>query len=137
MTFFFWRCYCSDKFFGQNIKTLTQIARKMPEILPAGGASAPPDPPLPTPMFRQHLRTPVPGHLSSHFALSSYEIFAPLAFWRISVFFRPTVQPVWRFPASGVPSSSAVPPSLGRGQVTATTSNTICCKIFIYVNGIM
>ena len=26
--FFFWRCYCSDKFFGQNIRTLTQIAKK-------------------------------------------------------------------------------------------------------------
>ena len=27
--FFFWGgCYCSDKFFGQNIRTLTQIAKK-------------------------------------------------------------------------------------------------------------
>ena len=27
--FFFWRCYCSYKFFGQNIRTLTQIAWKI------------------------------------------------------------------------------------------------------------
>ena len=32
----------------------------------------------------QRLRTLVPGHLSSHSALSSYGLFAPLALWRFS-----------------------------------------------------
>ena len=52
--FFFWKCYCSDKFLGQNVRTLTQIARKIiscPKFLQPGGASAPPDPPLRTPMI--------------------------------------------------------------------------------------
>ena len=35
--------------------------------------------------FLQHLRTLVPGHLSSHSALSSYRLFAPLALWRLSL----------------------------------------------------
>ena len=42
--FFFWRCYCSDKFFGQNIKTLTQIARKIkncPKFYKQGGPVPP------------------------------------------------------------------------------------------------
>ena len=32
----------------------------------------------------QRLRTPVPEHLSSHSALSSYGLFAPLTLWRLS-----------------------------------------------------
>ena len=34
----------------------------------------------------------VPGHLSSHSALSSYGLFAPLTLWRLSVSLRPLVQ---------------------------------------------
>ena len=39
----------------------------------------------------QRVRTPVPRHLSSHSALSSYGPFAPLALWRLSVSVRPMV----------------------------------------------
>ena len=39
----------------------------------------------------QRLWTPVPGHLSSHSALSSYGLFAPLTLWRLYVFIRPLV----------------------------------------------
>ena len=71
--FFLWRCYCSDKFFGQDVRTLTQIARKIkscPKFLQPGGAGAPPDPPLRTPMyvacniFMPHLKfyLPLKGH---------------------------------------------------------------------------
>ena len=35
--------------------------------------------------FLQRLWTPVPGHLSSHSALSSYGLFAPLTLWRLFV----------------------------------------------------
>ena len=35
--------------------------------------------------FLQRLWTLVPGHLSSHSALSSYELFAPLTLWRLFV----------------------------------------------------
>ena len=35
--------------------------------------------------FLQRLWTLVPGHLSSHSALSSYRLFAPLALWRLSL----------------------------------------------------
>ena len=36
----------------------------------------------------QHLRTSVPEHLSSHSALSSYGLFAPVALWQFFVFLR-------------------------------------------------
>ena len=52
--FFLWRCHRGDKLFGKNVRTLTQIARKIkscPNFLQPGGASAPPDPPLRTPMI--------------------------------------------------------------------------------------
>ena len=58
------------------------------------------------------------GHLSSHSALSSYGLFAPLTLWRLSVSVRPLVQTLGSCPASGAQWSSAMPPSLGRGQVT-------------------
>ena len=57
------------------------------------------------------------GHLSSHSALSSYGLFAPLTLWRLSVSLRPLVQTLGSCPASGAPWSSAMPPSLGRGWV--------------------
>ena len=57
------------------------------------------------------------GHLSSHCALSSYGLFAPLTPWRLSVSVRPLVQTLGSCPASGAPWSSAMPPSLGRGRV--------------------
>ena len=67
----------------------------------------------------------VPQHLSSHSALSSYGIFAALALWRLSVPIRPLFQALGSFPASGAPWFSAMPPSLGRGQVKTTTTTTI------------
>ena len=36
--------------------------------------------------FLQHLRTVLPAHFSSHSALSSYVLFAPLALWRLCLF---------------------------------------------------
>ena len=39
--------------------------------------------------FLQRLRTLVPGHHSSHSALSSYGLFAPLTLWRLSVSIQP------------------------------------------------
>ena len=42
--------------------------------------------------FMQNLRPSVPGHFSSHSALSSYRLFVPLALWQLSVFLRPLVQ---------------------------------------------
>ena len=41
--------------------------------------------------FLQRRWTLVPGHLSSHSALSSYGLFAPLTLWRLSASFRPLV----------------------------------------------
>ena len=62
------------------------------------------------------------GNLSSHSALSSYGLFAPLTLWRLSVSLQPLVQALESCPASGAPWSSAMPPSLGRGRVTTTTT---------------
>ena len=58
------------------------------------------------------------GHFSSHSALSSYGLFAPLTLWRLSVSLRPLVQALGSCPASGAPWSPAMPPSFGRGRVT-------------------
>ena len=71
--------------------------------------------------FLQRLRTLVPRHFSSHSALSSYGLFAPLALWRLSVSLRPLVQTLGSYPASEVLWSSAMPPSVGRGRITTTT----------------
>ena len=51
----------------------------------------------------QRLRAPVPGHFSSHSALSSYGLFAPLTLWRLFVSLRPLVQTLGNCPASGAP----------------------------------
>ena len=53
--------------------------------------------------FLQRLRTPVPGHLSSDSALSSYGLFAPPILWRLSVSLRPMIQTLGSCPASGAP----------------------------------
>ena len=68
------------------------------------------------------LWTLVPGHLSSHSALSSYGLLAPLAIWRLSVSLRPLVQTLESCQASGAPWSSTMPSSVGRVRVTTTTS---------------
>ena len=68
--------------------------------------------------FMQRLRTLVPVHLSSHSALSSYGLFAPLTLWQLSVSLRPLVQTLGSCPASRAPWSFTMSPSLGRGRVT-------------------
>ena len=72
--------------------------------------------------FQKHLQTLVPGHHSSHSALSSYELFAPLALWRLPVFLRPLFQALESFLVSSGPWSFAMPPFFGRARVS-TTSN--------------
>ena len=67
-----------------------------------------------------------PADLSSHSALSSYGLFAPLALWRLSISLRPLVQALGSCPASGASLSSAMPPSLRRVWVTTTTT---CYKL--------
>ena len=67
----------------------------------------------------------VPGHLSSHSALSSYGLFAPLTLWRLSVSLRSLVQTLGSCPASGAPWSSTIPPSLGRGLAINNNNNNI------------
>ena len=70
----------------------------------------------------QRLRTPVPGHFSPHFALPSYELFAPFALWRLSVSLQPLVHALMSCLASGAPWSSAMPHSsegVGKQQQTA------------------
>ena len=66
------------------------------------------------------------GHSSqntSHFILHCLATdSAPLVFWRLSVSLRPLVQALGSCPASGAPWPFAMPPSLGRGLVTTTTT---------------
>ena len=50
--------------------------------------------------FLQRLWTLVPGHLSSHSALSSYGLFAPLTLWRLSVSLRPLILTLGSWPTS-------------------------------------
>ena len=57
---------------------------------------------------------------TSHYLLSSYGLFAPLVLWRLPDSLRPLVQTLGSFPASWTRWSSAMFPSLGRGQVTTT-----------------
>ena len=71
--------------------------------------------------FVQRLGTLVPGHLSSHSALSSYGLFVLLTLWRLSVSVRPLVQTLRSCPASGAPCFYAMRPSLGRGRVSSNS----------------
>ena len=65
----------------------------------------------------QRLRTPVPGHLSSHCALSSYGLLAPLTLWRLS-----TTSGSGPGELPGFWDSMVVMLlSLGRGRVATTT----------------
>ena len=93
--------------------------------------------------FLQHLQTLVPGHHSCRFALSSYGLLVPLAFWRFSVSLRPLVQALESFAVSSAPWSSAMPPSLGRDRVSTTLNENrinkrpICplpCVMWIVIN---
>ena len=56
----------------------------------------------------QLMRTPVPGHLSGHSALSSYGVFAPLALWRFTVYLQPLGQALGSCPASRAPCYSSM-----------------------------
>ena len=71
------------------------------------------------------------GHHSSHSALSSYGLFAPLTLWRLSVSLRSLVQTLESCSASGAPWSSAMAPSLERGRVI----NNIIQKTHILTQG--
>ena len=63
----------------------------------------------------QRLRTPVPRHLSSHSALSSYGLFAPHALWRLCLYTTSGSGCV-EFPGFWGPWSSAMPLSLRKQQ---------------------
>ena len=83
--------------------------------------------------FLQRLWTLVPGHLSSHSALSSYELFASLTLWQFSVSLRPLVQALGSCQASGSLWSSAMNPSLGRGRVATRTTAKLKLQMYYYV----
>ena len=70
------------------------------------------------------------GHLSSHSALSSYELFAPLTLWQLSILLRPLAQTLESCQTSGAPWSPAMPPSLVRGRVT--NNNRSCVASTTY-----
>ena len=72
-----------------------------------------------------------PSKDTSHSALSSYGLFAPLTLWRLSVSLRPLVQTLGSLPASGASWSSAMPPSLGRGRVTNNNNNHVFKKEYL------
>ena len=57
----------------------------------------------------QRLWTLVPGHYSSHSALSSHGLFAPLTLWRLSVSARPLIQILGSCPASGALRHAPIP----------------------------
>ena len=90
--------------------------------------------------FLQRLWTLVPGHLSSHSAMSSYGLFAPLTFWRLSVYLRFLVQTLESCPASGALWSPTIPPYLGMSQVTNNNSIWLLFKkcitiLTLFTNG--
>ena len=66
--------------------------------------------------FMQRLQISDLKHFSSHFALSSYGLFAPFALWQFFVSLRLLVQTLRSCPVSGVPWSSTMLPSLGRDR---------------------
>ena len=86
----------------------TALSKFFDTILPATSADTRP-------------RTP----LISFSALSSYELFALLALWLFSVSVPPFVQALGSCPTSGDPWSSAMSPSLGRGQVATTSKRFV------------
>ena len=55
---------------------------------------------------------------------------APFTLWRLSFSLQSLVQTLGSWPASEAPWSSAMPPSLGRGRVTTTTTKS-CLKLKI------
>ena len=70
------------------------------------------------------------SHLILHCLVSRYGLFAPLTLWRLSISLRPVVQTLGSCLASGAPWCSAMPPSLGRGQVNNNNNNNnklLCC----------
>ena len=73
----------------------------------------------------QRLQTLVPGHLSFHFPLTSYGLFALLTLWPLYVSIQPLVQAMGSCPASGAPWSSAMHPFFGRGRVTITITEEL------------
>ena len=74
-----------------------------------------------TDTFLQRLRTLVPGHISSHSALSSYGLFAPFTLWRLSVCTTSGRGP-GEFLGFWDPWYSGLPPSLRTGREITTTS---------------
>ena len=81
------------------------------------------------PPTQRALWTLVPRHLSSHSALSSCGLIAPLTLWRLSISLRPLVQILGSSPAFGAAWSSAMPPSLGSRRVT--NNNNRCLHLYV------
>ena len=110
-----WRRTVSSKFFGTQVSTvsseevvLRDHARCALSHLRCNGNSLPLSSYLSRIGRIENLSCSacgqtVPGHLSSHSALSSNGLFAPLALWRLSVSLRPVVQALRSCLAYGAP----------------------------------